>query len=134
MSGEPFLDTNILVYAFEKDGVRAARSKDLLGDGGRISVQVLNEFANVCILKLRIDWAELGERLNVIDDLLHAPSALTHRTHQAALQIARTHRINIYDALVVSSAIEQGCPKILTEDLQHGALIEGVRIENPFRA
>jgi predicted nucleic acid-binding protein len=38
----------------------------------------------------------------------------------------------VYDGLILAAAVEAGCSKLLTEDLQHGQVVEGVRIENPF--
>lgn len=53
--------------------------------------------------------------------------------YQRALTIRVRHGLQFYDALVVGAALEAGCTRLLTEDLQHGQEIEGLTIENPFR-
>ena len=63
MSANNFLDTNVLIYAFSDDPAKAERAAEVLAAGGTISVQVLNEFVNVCRKKLRLDWKEIEERL-----------------------------------------------------------------------
>lgn len=55
-------------------------------------------------------------------------------TYARALALQDRHRFSFYDSLIVAAALEAGCRRLLTEDLQHGQRIEGLRIENPFRA
>jgi len=42
------------------------------------------------------------------------------------------HQLSFWDALIVSAAVEAGCKSILTEDLNDGQELDGVRVENPF--
>jgi hypothetical protein len=51
----------------------------------------------------------------------------------AAIDLHRLHSISFWDALVVRSAVAAGCARVMSEDLQDGQVIDGVRIENPFR-
>lgn len=60
------------------------------------------------------------------------PPPVDRATMQRARTIQARHRLSWWDALVVAAAREQGCAVLLTEDLQDGALIDGVRIRNPF--
>jgi predicted nucleic acid-binding protein len=53
-------------------------------------------------------------------------------THRAALRICERYGYSVYDGLILASALEGGCKKLYSEDLQHGQVIEGLRIENPF--
>jgi predicted nucleic acid-binding protein len=69
-----------------------------------------------------LDWSALWERA----------TPLTQETHAAALAISKRYGFRIYDSLIVASAINAGCSTLLTEDLQHGQVIDGLRIENPF--
>jgi len=131
MNAERFLDSNILIYAFSTDEPRATLAAELLSGGGAISVQVLNEFVSVCLRKLRLDWTNIRDRLDVIRDLADPPSPITEEIHIHALDIAETSKIAIYDALIVASAIASGCTELLTEDMQNGMKIGGLTIRNP---
>ena len=66
MSAEIFLDTNVLVYANSHEDYRTARARQLLLDGGMVSVQVLNEFASVARAKLAMTWTEVQEAIEKI--------------------------------------------------------------------
>ncbi|MGH8489664.1 MAG: PIN domain-containing protein, partial [Gammaproteobacteria bacterium] len=63
---DPFYDTNVVLYLLSSDPVKADRAEVLLTAGGRISVQVLNEFAAVATRKLGLSWAEIGEAVDVV--------------------------------------------------------------------
>lgn len=127
----PFFDTNILVYAVSADSKRH-RAQELLDGGGMVSVQVLNELANVLRKKLRRAWPEIESALEDICALLEPPAPLTFATHQSARWLARDHGFSFYDALIVAAAIDAGCDTLLSEDMQDGRRIAGLRILNPF--
>ena len=127
----PFFDTNILVYAVSADP-KGERARELLDGGGTVSVQVLNELTNVLLRKLRRSWPEIESVMDDLAPLLGAPAPLTVATHQAARWLARDHGFGFYDALIVAAAIEAGCDTLLSEDLQDGRRIAGLRIVNPF--
>lgn len=129
----PFLDTNLLVYAALEPDPRSDRARDLLAAGGMISVQVLNEFASVARRKLRRPWPEIEQALRAIRSFCPAPLPLTLALHDAALAIAARHGVAVYDALIVAAALQAGCDRLLTEDLQDGLVIEGrLTVHNPF--
>jgi predicted nucleic acid-binding protein len=133
MSAKPFVDTNILIYAFTSDDPRSERAEAILAAGGTISVQVLNEFVNVSRRKQRRDWSEIAKILEVLKALLDPPRPLTMEIHEAAIGIARDHGFHFYDSLIVSAALQAGCLVLYSEDLQHGQRFEGLTIQNPFR-
>lgn len=127
-----FFDTNILVYAFlDKD--RRDLALDLLAEGGVISVQVLNEFANVARKKWRRDWAEIAAALQIIRLHFNPIVPVTLDTHQSALELASRDGLSFYDALIVAAAIEAGCDELVSEDLQHGRMFGKLVVKNPFR-
>lgn len=126
-----FFDTNILVYA-QQTGGKAERARALFVDGGKISVQVLNEFTVVSRRKQRRDWREIAEAISDVLAMVDPPLALTHDLHMAAQALAEEHRLAFYDALIVSAALEAGCDTLFSEDLQHGRRIDGLVIVNPF--
>jgi len=134
MSVDVFLDTNILVYANSREDHRTDTARELLLSGGVVGVQVLNEFASVARAKLGFAWAEVEEAIESIVILCPNPRPLTIETHLHALGLSKRYGFSIWDGLIVAAAAEAGCSKLLTEDLQHGQILEGLRIENPFRS
>ena len=128
-----FLDSNVVVYAFSDDP-RNAVAEDLLCRGCEISVQALNEFANVARRKLGFSWTEIGDAVGAITTLSRSVHPLDLATHQDAIRLAERYRFGFYDALIVASALRAGCTVLYSEDLQHGLVVEGrLQIENPFR-
>jgi predicted nucleic acid-binding protein len=132
MSADIFLDTNVLVYASSQGDHRTSTARQLLLDGGVIGVQVLNEFASVARAKLGLTWAEVQEAIENIVILCPDPRPLSFETHLHALGLSKRYGFSIWDGLIVAAAAEARCSMLLTEDLQHGQVVEGVRIENPF--
>ena len=129
---KPFLDTNVLVYAVLSDDPRCPTAERRLAAGGAISVQVLNEFANVARGKLKWPWLDIEATLTLVRSRTGRVRDISVLTHEAALAIARDHRLSFYDALIVASAIEAGCDVLYSEDMQHGRTIGGLAIVNPF--
>ena len=126
-----FVDTNILVYAQEA-GAKADRARAVLAGGGRLSVQVLNEFTAVAGRRLGHDWREIADAIDDALVLTGPPLPLTLDLHVAARALAEAHRLSFYDALIVAAAIEAGCNTLYSEDMQHGQAIGALRIQNPF--
>jgi predicted nucleic acid-binding protein len=132
MSAEPFLDTNILIYAFAKDDPKSGVAESLLAKGGIVSVQVLNEFANVSRRKLRLEWRQIDERIALLKSLLRPVAPPTLEEHDQARALAREHKLSFYDALIVASALNAGATLLLSEDMQHERAITTLTIKNPF--
>jgi predicted nucleic acid-binding protein len=128
-----FVDTNVLVYAFTQNP-RTATAEALLRGGCAISVQSLNEFVSVAIRKLRMPWSDVLNALGVIRTLCPSPRPVTVETHELALPIAKRYGYRIYDALVIAAALRASCSILYSEDMHHGQTINGLRIQNPFRA
>ena len=130
----PFFDTNVLVYAALQPDPRSDAARALLRGGGVVSVQVLNEFANVARRKLRRTWPEVHQALAAVRALCPAPWPISAATHEAALALAERTGYAVYDALILASALEAGCGTVCSEDMQDGQVIEGrLTIRNPFR-
>ena len=133
MPGE-FLDSNVLVYAFTDDA-RATAAQALLERGCAISVQGLNEFANVARRKLGKSWQELRGDLAAIRTVCPTIVPIDIDTHEAALRLAGCYGFAMLDALMVAAALRAGSTTLWSEDMQDGMLIDGkLRIANPFRA
>jgi predicted nucleic acid-binding protein len=134
MSAKGFFDSNVLIYAMVSGDSRRERAQELVAQGGVISVQVLNEFVAVARRKMRMPWKDVIEALEAVRILFPAPVAITVDTHIAALKIAQEYGFGIYDALVLSSALDANCSTLYSEDLQDGQLIDRrLTIRNPFR-
>jgi predicted nucleic acid-binding protein len=132
VSVDRFFDTNVLVYANSRDDCRTEKARQLLLDGGVVGVQVLNEFASVARAKLAMSWVAIQEAIDKIVILCPNPRPLSIQTHLRALGLSKRYGFSIWDGLIVAAASEARCTKLLTEDLQHGQVIDGLRIENPF--
>ena len=135
MNVKPFLDTNVVLYAFREGDSRSQEAEALLGKGGLISVQVLNEFAAVARRKLNKSWEEIRRALAILSVFCPEPAPLTVKTHEAAFEIAERYKYSIYDGLIIAAAIETGCEVLYSEDLEDGQVIENsLTIRNPFKS
>jgi predicted nucleic acid-binding protein len=127
-----FFDTNILVYLASGDRAKADRAEKVVAAGGAISVQVLNELANVARRKMRLSWTDTHAFLRMFRGLLQV-HAVTIETHETGLVLAERHGFSTYDAMIVASALHAGCDTLWSEDMQDGMVIEeSLRIANPF--
>jgi predicted nucleic acid-binding protein len=127
-----FIDTNILLYLLSADHDKADRAELIVQAGGLISVQVLNEMANIALRKLAMSWREINEVLSLIRSL--CPTVpLTIETHDRGRLVAERYGLSVYDAMIVAAALLGGCETLYSEDMQNGLLIDQqLRICNPF--
>jgi predicted nucleic acid-binding protein len=134
MSAKAFFDSNVLIYAMVSGDARRERAQQLMEQGGVISVQVLNEFVNVALRKMRMPWDDIIDALDAVRILFPLPVSITLDTHEAALKIAQQYGFGIYDAQIAASALEANCSTLYSEDLQDGQVIDQtLTIRNPFR-
>ena len=130
MSAE-FADTNVVLYLLD-DGPKAERAEEILGQGPRISVQVLNEAMVNCRRKAGLSWEDTGAFLESIKSLCSV-EGLTVQTHQVGRALAEKYQLSVYDAMIVSAALIAGSTTLWTEDMHDGLLVEDrLRIVNPF--
>ncbi len=128
----PFVDTNVLLYLISADADKAGRAEQVLAGRILISVQVLNEFANVALRKHRMPWPALSEALQGIRHFADV-RPLTLATHERGLVLAQRYKMHFYDALIAAAALEAGCDTLITEDLQHGQVLDKqLTLRNPF--
>ena len=127
-----FLDSNVLLYLASADPLKANRAETVLAVGGTISVQVLNEVANVARRKMAMSWEEVRAFISGVRALVET-IPLTISVHDRSLELAERNGLSIYDALIVAAALEAGCDTLYSEDMQHGMRIgESLTIVNPF--
>ncbi len=128
-----FFDTNVLLYVASGDPAKAERAEKLIGDGGVISVQVLNEITNVARRKMAMSWIETGSFLSMIRDLLPV-QPITIEIHETGLVLAERYGLSTRDAMIAASALHADCDTLWSEDMQDGLAVENrLRITNPFR-
>lgn len=131
-----FIDTNILVYADAGDEpVKQERALRLvaaarLSGAGVVSTQVLQEFANVALRKLRLPPGLVRERLRFYAGFEVVP--VTADLIAAAVDLHASHQLALYDALTVRAAIAAGCARLWSEDMHDGLRLGGLQIANPF--
>lgn len=140
MTAEPraFVDTNVLVYAFDKDDDRKRRiARELiarLASDSRLylSTQVLSEFFVTVTRKIKPPMPA-REAIVLLGDLSVFPVLIADsRTVMEAAELSDASRISLWDALLVVSARNGGAKVLYTEDLSHGQTILDVAIVNPF--
>jgi len=129
-----FFDTNVLLYVASGDPAKAERAEELIIAGGIISVQVLNEIANVARRKMGMSWTETRAFLSTIRGLLPVQT-LTIDVHETGLELAERYGLSVYDAMIAASALHANCDTLWSEDMQDGVVLEGrLRVVNPFLA
>ncbi len=134
-----FVDTNVLVYARDRFAsekrTRAQEWLDHLWETrrGRVSFQVLNEFYAVATGKLRADVTTQDARKDVRNLLAWQPQLVDGDILEAAWGAQDRFGLAFWDALIVAAAQAASCRYLLTEDLQHGQELEGVKVISPFR-
>ncbi len=133
-----FVDTNILVYAYDTDaGQKGETARSILGDlwgsrTGTVSIQVLQEFYVTVTRKLPKPLEKRTAR-EVIDTYrawpVHRPGVDDVRS---ASELEDHQRLSFWDALIIVSAQQLGARTLLSEDLQHDRRVGGLLISNPF--
>jgi predicted nucleic acid-binding protein len=128
-----FFDTNVLIYVASGDTAKADHAEAIIGGGGAISVQVLNELANVARRKMRMSWQDTRAFLSLLRGLLTV-HPVDIETHETGLALAERYNLSIYDAMIVASALHADCDTLWSEDMQHGMVLDDrLRIIDPFR-
>ena len=128
---KPFIDSNVVLYLFSSDTVKADRAESLLQSGGSISVQVLNEVASVCLRKLKMTWKDVDSVLQTLKSTCEV-LPVTLASHEKAVGLAKRFQISFYDANIVATAILCGADTLFSEDMQNGMSMESVTVVNPF--
>ena len=126
-----FIDSNVILYLLSGDSAKANRAEAILGKGGIISVQVLNEVTSVCLRKLTMTWEEIETVLLAVKAACDVVP-LTLESHEKAVQISKRYQLSFYDSHICASAILSGTKIVLSEDMQNGMKIDAIVVKNPF--
>ncbi len=138
MSDRIFVDTNILVYAHDLSaGDRHAKASAVIESlweaaTGITSTQVLQEFYVTVTRKIKNPLTP-AEAREIIRNYLAWPVQINDpETTIRASEIEEKNSLSFWDALIVAAALRLQAQKIITEDLNHGQIIEGILVENPL--
>lgn len=137
MNGRSFLDTNVLVYTDDADSREKQRqaldlyAKCRRGRRGVVSTQVLQEYFGTATRKLGVEVSIARRKTELFGAMDTVKPGLDDIV--AAIDLHRLHQLSFWDALVVRAALVSGCSRLYSEDLQHGWVIEGLEVINPFR-
>lgn len=141
MNAEPqrdFVDTNVLVYAFDSSAGRKQQAAQALlerlweSNTGCVSLQVLQEFFVTVTKKVAEPLPVAEAKARIREFAAWRVFAPTPDDILAAIDLHAQAKIGFWDAMVVLAAAESGCDVLWTEDLSDGQLLRGVRIRNPF--
>jgi predicted nucleic acid-binding protein len=139
MTGRLFVDTNILIYALDPDeGQKRTLSADLLrqtisSHTLTLSPQSLNECYRVLTKRRKLMPVEAARSyVRVLAPWAIAP--FDAATTERAWAVQDKAKLGWWDSLMVAAALRAECRLFVTEDMQDGALIDGMRIANPFSA
>jgi predicted nucleic acid-binding protein len=137
MPATEFLDTNILVYAYDasdprKQSIAQELTRRALAGEFLISVQVLSEFASTLLHK--ISPPATAEQLLTILDALAPIKTIAHdqETVRRAVEARSAYGLHFYDAMIVAAAEQAACQRIWSEDFNPGQRYFGLSVENPF--
>lgn len=135
-SPRTFFDANLLVYSDDvRDPAKQQIAVSLIAEhirqrSGVLSLQVLQEYFASATRKVKLDAALARLRVEVFANFQLVEPNL--QDVLAAIDLHRLHGFSYWDALIIRCAERSGCGVLLTEDMQHGREINGVKIVNPF--
>ncbi len=139
MNDRFFLDTNVVIYAFDQSSSAKLRiARRLIAQGTErktavVSYQVVQEFVNVALRRFESSMSQseleefLFEALFPMTEISSSPALVIE-----ALRLRGMHQLAWYDSLIVAAAIQARCTVLYSEDLQHGRRFGDLVIENPF--
>jgi predicted nucleic acid-binding protein len=138
MSGRQFIDTNILIYAHDLDaGEKHQQAASIIRmlweeETGVISVQVLQEFYVNITQKIPQPLPQAKARGLIGAYRAWQVESPTAETVLSASEIQERNRLSFWDAMILATAVQGGAETLLSEDLNHGQVIEGIEVRNPF--
>jgi predicted nucleic acid-binding protein len=131
------LDSNILIYAeLEPESEKGTRAANLIlraASDGVIPAQVLGEYLRFVQRRVPAAFAEVIRQASVYRTLFLTPPT-TSAVIDKASELARHHHIQLWDCVICTASVDAGAKVLLTEDMQDGRVIEGLRLMNPFAA
>lgn len=136
MTDVAFFDTNVFLYADDaRDPLKQAKAVELvtahqLDRTLVISLQVLQEYYNGATRKLGVDSALAQQKVEIMSR--NMVMRFTEQDVIASIEFHRLNQVSFWDAMIVHAARQSGASVLYSEDLQHGSVLGGVRVVNPF--
>jgi len=129
------LDSNILLYGFlEPQSDRGQLANDLIAraaGNGVVAVQAIGEFLRV-VRRRRPEWLERAVRRSKLLPRVFGVIGTDQELLVAASSLVVRHRLQFWDAVILKASARGGADLLLSEDMQDGALLDGVQIVNPL--
>ena len=137
MTDKVFVDTNILIYSYSEDEIeKQIVANKVLEDYSEtiiISNQVINELVNVLFKKFKLSSNDIENTILELDTFIQIVD-FNITTQIKAVRIKEKYKLQYYDALIIATALENGCTILISEDMQHHQVIDNVlTIVNPFK-
>lgn len=136
-TGKQFLDTNVLVYAFDAAAPGKRRAAQELLERATpgtlvVSAQVLNEFYMTVTRKLAVPLDDRDARAAVREMTAMDVVPLTSQLVVAGIDRSTSARVSLWDALIIEAALAADCSTLVTEDLDDGQSFDGLTVRDPF--
>lgn len=134
MKDKIFLDTNILLYIYSKEQYKQKIAQNILNEYYDICIskQVINEMTNILIKKFKLPLKDIEKTIKELEKELIVLD-FDIQTQIKALKLMQSYNFQFYDALIVSTALENSCNILYSEDMQNGLIIDkNLKIINPF--
>ena len=139
MSDKVFVDSNIIVYAYDRhEPEKMAKAQSILRseiaqESAVLSAQVLGEFFVVVTRRIK-EPMSVDEAMEIIEILSVLPVAeIDLSLVKRAIETHKIYGISYWDSLIVAAAERTGCHKLISEDLNDGQMYNKIMVENPFR-
>ena len=137
MAARSFLDTNVLIYSIDRanpgkqDTALELIARHAKERTGIISTQVLQEFYSAATRKLGVDPLQARQHLRDfrIFDIVQVTPAII----EEGIDCRILHQLSFWDGLIIAAAATAASSELLSEDLNHGQVIQGITVRNPFR-
>lgn len=136
MSRLAFVDTNVLLYSVDPStpAKRETASALLQRRDLALSVQVLQEFYSNAVKPGKawvMDWTDAAA---LVRQWRRFPvQELTLALFDNAVELHHRHRYSYWDSAIIAAARALGCDTLYSEDMDHGRILDGMRIVDPFR-
>jgi predicted nucleic acid-binding protein len=133
-----FLDTNILIYAYDVSAKeKHEKARDIVlalweSGLGVLSTQVMQEFFVMATRKIPSPL-DIKAAREIVDDLLRWDIVVNDGDIiRKAIDLHERHKFAFWDAMIIEAATRGGAKVLLSEDLSHGRIVNGIKIKNPF--
>jgi len=128
-----FVDSNIILYLLDKDSDKKEKAEKIIASSPFLNSQVLVEVGNVCKRKFGYSKYDI---LNIWSDLINDCICVNieETTMKYAIDLIKRYDFQLFDSIVIASALETNCSILFSEDMQDGMILEGkLTIINPFK-